>query len=184
MGLVGINGAGKTTLLRAIAGLIKPSSGIIEKSNVLYLPESYRPLEKLTGQEYLSLTCKCYGCDVDEYALEVLDFDKSSLPKLIKTYSKGMRQKLGLAMAFSTNCKALVLDEPMSGLDPIAREGFKQLLSGSKAAVLLTSHSLGDVDTLCDDICVLHQGQLYPVNNTLEHAFFDIVGHLRYKDVS
>lgn len=176
-GLVGLNGAGKTTLIRAILGLA-PCGGRIRlfgasasdhraRRNLVYLPEKFVPSPQLKGWEYLDLVRAAYGLELDReqaaQAARALDFDPAVLARGVHTYSKGMAQKLGLVGTFITGLPLLILDEPMSGLDPRARVLLKDRLLACKAegrSVFFSSHILSDIEEICDRIGVIHEGRL------------------------
>ena len=177
-GLIGLNGAGKTTLIKSVLGLRSQRTGEISifgrpctdpqsKRNLAYLPERFDPPWFLTGIEFLRFSLKLYGQKIDdavfyEYA-EKLALDKAALKRRVQTYSKGMRQKLGLLGTVLTNCKLLILDEPMSGLDPRARTLVKDMLMEVKKegrTIFLSSHILADMDEICDNVAVLHDGHI------------------------
>ncbi|MGB0720085.1 MAG: ABC transporter ATP-binding protein [Bdellovibrionales bacterium] len=177
-GLIGLNGAGKTTLIKAILGLREQDAGKIEifgkpctdqeaKKNLAFLPERFEPPWFLSGLEFLRFSMRLYGQRVEdkvfyEYA-EKVALDPDALKRRVQTYSKGMRQKLGLLGTVLTNCKLLILDEPMSGLDPKARTLVKDMLLEIKAAdrtVFLSSHILADMDEICDRVSVMHNGTI------------------------
>jgi ABC-2 type transport system ATP-binding protein len=177
-GLVGLNGAGKTTLIKAILGLRRQNTGTISvfgaeaggkegKSSLAYLPERFEPPWFLSGMEFLRFSLKLYHQKFDEAAVlkaaESLALDPAALKRRVQTYSKGMRQKLGLLGTVLTNCKLLVLDEPMSGLDPKARTLVKDMLVRDKQpgqTIFFCSHILADMDEICDRIAVLHEGSM------------------------
>jgi ABC-2 type transport system ATP-binding protein len=176
-GLVGLNGAGKTTLIRSMLGLHKaegevslfglPAAKVEARRNLVYLPERYLPSPLLKGWEVLRLALSPYGLSLDRAkAAELcrgLDFDPALLDRLGKGYSKGMGQKLGLASALLSERPLLILDEPMSGLDPRARIHLKDRLKDCRAAgmaVFFSSHILSDIEELCDRIGVLADGRL------------------------
>ncbi|MBF0335288.1 MAG: ABC transporter ATP-binding protein [Alphaproteobacteria bacterium] len=176
-GLVGLNGAGKTTLIRAILGLAPcqgsirlfgaPSTDHRARRNLVYLPEKFVPSPQLKGWEYLGLVRAAYGLALDReqaaVAARALDFDPAVLDRFVRTYSKGMAQKLGLVGTFITGLPLLILDEPMSGLDPRARVLLKDRLLACKAegrSVFFSSHILSDIEEICDRIGVIHQGRL------------------------
>ena len=182
-GLIGLNGAGKTTLIKTILGLRNQRSGEISifgkpctdaesKQNLAYLPERFDPPWFLTGIEFLRFSLKLYGRKVDDkvfydYA-EILALDKAALKRRVQTYSKGMRQKLGLLGTVLTDCKLLILDEPMSGLDPRARTLVKDMLMEIKKegrTIFLSSHILADMDEICDNVAVLHEGKIQFTGN-------------------
>lgn len=177
-GLVGLNGVGKTTLIKSIVTLRRQSSGAIRiygedchapssKRHVAYLPERFDPPWFLSGMEFIEFSMKLYGQDFDlDKAYDAVDrlaLDRAALTRKVQTYSKGMRQKLGLVATVMTNCDLLILDEPMSGLDPLARSNVKDMLIDIKKngrTVFLSSHILADMDEICDRIAVLHDGTL------------------------
>lgn len=177
-GLVGLNGEGKTTLIKTILDLRQQQSGDIlifgqqkatkeSKSHVAYLPERFEPPWFLSGMEFLKFSLKLYGQPFSEdrmvKAAEKLALDPKALKRRVHTYSKGMRQKLGLLGTVLTGCDLLILDEPMSGLDPKARTLVKDMLVETKAkdnTIFLSSHILADMDEICDRIAVLHNGQI------------------------
>jgi ABC-2 type transport system ATP-binding protein len=199
-GLVGLNGIGKTTLIKSIVGLLRPDEGEIAifghenntlaaKKHIAYLPEKMIPSPFLKGHEYLSLTLGYYNKAYDEKKAEAvcveLDLDPAALNRRVGNYSKGMGQKLGLAATFLTESAILILDEPMSGLDPRARISLKRKLRSyidNGRSIFFSSHILGDIEEICDRIGILHNGQIryegdvkgftksYP-NKTLEEAF-------------
>ena len=177
-GLVGLNGAGKTTLIKIILGLLrqdtgsalingKPASDPATRQELSFLPEKFQPSAMLYGHEFLKLTLAYYGKPYDKQlghdAVATLDLDPLALDKKVAKYSKGMGQKLGLASAFLTQTPLLILDEPMSGLDPRARIHLKDaMLNYTKAGhtIFFTSHILSDMDEICDRITVLHEGTI------------------------
>ncbi|MSQ58743.1 MAG: ABC transporter ATP-binding protein [Betaproteobacteria bacterium] len=177
-GLVGGNGAGKTTLLKCMLDFIPAHAGAIEiygvpygetraRSKIAFLPERFVPPYYLTGVDFLRYMLKLHERPYDAGAtaaiLEGLDLDQSALRKPVRDYSKGMTQKLGLAMCFLSEKELLVFDEPTTGLDPKARALFKTRIRGAVASgrsVLLTSHSLGDVEEMCQCMALLHHGRL------------------------
>lgn len=203
-GLIGLNGAGKTTLIKIILGLKDPSSGGIKildldrsdkrvKSQISYLPERFDPPWFLTGGEFIRFSAELYGRQVEastieEYARK-LALDPAVMSRKVQTYSKGMRQKLGLIATILTGCSILILDEPMSGLDPLARALVKNVLLQIKEegrTVILSSHILADMDEICDRISVIHNGIVHYAGTpagfreemgetNLERAFLRIV---------
>lgn len=172
-GLVGLNGAGKTTLMKSILGLLADYTGQIEifgksahdhhnRENLTFLPEKFEPSWFLTGREFIQFSGKFYkhkiADDVIEQAANALELKIDFLEQKVQNYSKGMRQKLGLISAFLSPCPLIMLDEPMSGLDPKARIFVKEQISKAKAegrAVFFSSHILSDIDELCDRIGII-----------------------------
>lgn len=203
-GLIGLNGAGKTTLVKTILGLKTPASGQISifarspgdadvRKNISYLPERFDPPWFLKGGEFIDFAASLYGTkvtldDKQKYC-EALCLDSKVLANKVQTYSKGMRQKLGLIATVLTAANILILDEPMSGLDPQARALVKKLLMLLKSegrTILLSSHILSDMDEICDHVSVIHggdcpfQGQPLELKSrtgeeSLERAFLKII---------
>jgi ABC-2 type transport system ATP-binding protein len=185
-GLIGLNGAGKTTLLKCLLDFTFPDSGAVRifslpaseaaaRAPLAYLPERFVPPSFLTGLEYLQMMARMYGVALDEQriaaAAAAIDLDPSLLPKQVGSYSKGSGQKLGLAAALISERKLLVLDEPMSGLDPRARAYLKTEIKSSHgrgATVLFSSHSLADIEELCDCFALLHAGQIRHIGSAAE----------------
>ncbi|GJL84512.1 MAG: ABC transporter [Micavibrio sp.] len=185
-GLMGLNGAGKTTLIKAILGLREQDSGQISiydapctssesKARLAYLPERFEPPWFLTGFEFLRFSLKLYNQEFDQehvaQAAEKLALDKDALKRRVQTYSKGMRQKLGLLGTILTNCSLLILDEPMSGLDPQARSLVKDMLAEAQTkerTIFLSSHILADMEEVCDRVAVLHGGVIMSTGTPAE----------------
>lgn len=206
-GLIGLNGVGKTTLIKTILGLRGPNSGqIVYKSKdgdvvpygsfqnrIAYLPERFEPPSFLLGHEFIKFSAKLYKkklLDSEIKAtIESLELDYSVLKRGVNTYSKGMRQKLGLTATILTGCDVLILDEPMSGLDPQARVCVKnniKKLREEGRTVFLSSHILSDLSELCDRVSVLHAKQIQFTGSpaelcqlgeteSLEQAFLQII---------
>jgi ABC-2 type transport system ATP-binding protein len=178
VGLVGPNGAGKTTTLRAIAGILRPGAGTLRvaghdvvrdpvaaKRALAYVPDTPHPFDLLTVTEHLRFTALAYRVDVDEARLEALLREMELFEKrddLGSTLSRGMQQKLAIACAFLHAPQAVLLDEPLTGLDPRAiRDMRASIVARAKAgaAVLLSSHLLELVERLCDRVLILHRGR-------------------------
>lgn len=177
--LVGLNGIGKTTIIKIILGLLNSDKGSVKifdksnddklaKENITYLPEKFSPSSFLKGHEFLSLACsyydKIYNPKEAKEICKELHFDPSALDRRVSSYSKGMGQKLGLASIFLSKSPLLILDEPMSGLDPSARIFLKQMLKQYRDdgnSIFFTSHILADIEEICDRIGILHQGKIY-----------------------
>lgn len=177
-GLIGLNGAGKTTLIKIILGLLKPDGGEISlfgkpatqqeaRRNLVFLPEKFVPSIYLKGKEFLRLTLEYYQKKYDakqaRELIAALGMDPAALDQKMTKYSKGMGQKVGLASAFLTGCPLLILDEPMSGLDPMARIALKKVLldcAQQGHTIFFSSHILSDIDEICDRIAVLHDHRI------------------------
>jgi len=178
LGLFGHNGAGKTTMMKLILGVISPSSGSVEvmgmapdskeawhsRSKVGYLPENVSFYEQLTGLEVLTYFAKLKGFN-KKTAIDLLEQVgiTHAMRRQVKTYSKGMRQRLGLAQAFIGEPKLLLLDEPTVGLDPIATADFYQTvdqLKSNGSSVILCSHVLPGVEQHIDRAMILSKGSL------------------------
>lgn len=177
-GLIGLNGVGKTTFIKCAIGLRKQGSGTIEicgqdaaltqsHKNLAYLPERFDPPWFLTGYEFVKFTLDLYKKSfsksvVDDLA-ERLVLDQNFLSQKAQNYSKGMRQKLGIIATLLSECPLTILDEPMSGLDPMARRNVKSLLLDHKKTgqgFLICSHILSDMHELCEDVAILYNGRL------------------------
>ena len=179
-GLIGLNGAGKTSLIKTILNLRKPDKGAIKiydvahddmraKQHVSFLPERFEPSWFMTGIEFLRFSTTLYKDSEGYRAIEDAEFidmakrlalREEALQARVQTYSKGMRQKLGLLSTLMTASDFLILDEPMSGLDPLARSHVKDYLLEMKRlgkTFLISSHILADMDEICDRIVVLDQ---------------------------
>ena len=177
-GLIGLNGAGKTTLIKIMLDLIDadggeatlfgvPSTDIQARSQLSYLPEKFQPSRYLKGMEYLDLSLSYFGKtlnrDQARQQAEKLDLNPDVLDTRVGSYSKGMGQKLGLLGAFLVDTSLLILDEPMSGLDPSARIKLKDMLMNARSrgkTVFFSSHILSDIDEICDRIGIIHGGKL------------------------
>tara|TARA_R110002012_G_scaffold131962_2_gene284858 strand:+ start:9422 stop:10246 length:825 start_codon:yes stop_codon:yes gene_type:complete len=173
--LLGHNGAGKSTLMKIILGLIAADSGAVSvcgsvpgrpvaRAKVAYLPENASFHSALTGLEQITYYLRLRGEPVSG-AMALLD--KVGLghaaKRRIGTYSKGMRQRVGLAQALIGHPSLLVLDEPTSGLDPVSRRDFYELLDGlaaEGAAILLSSHALTEVEARTDRLLILSKGRM------------------------
>jgi ABC-2 type transport system ATP-binding protein len=184
-GLVGVNGAGKTTLLKCLLDFCSTDGGTIDifgishrlssaRQRLSFLPERFQPPYYLTGAEFIRYVLQLQGSALDAAALAQilgkLDLDPSALQRPVRTYSKGMTQKLGLAACFLSGKDLYILDEPTSGLDPKARALFKAQLQQLKLdarTVFFTSHALADVAEICDRMAVIDDGRVRFVGTPL-----------------
>ncbi len=185
LGLFGHNGAGKTTMMKLILGVISPSHGNVEvmgmtpdskeawhmRAKVGYLPENVSFYEQLTGLEVLTYFAKLKGFD-KKHAIALLEQVgvAHAMKRQVKTYSKGMRQRLGLAQAFIGHPALLLLDEPTVGLDPIATADFYKTVDELKnqgTSVILCSHVLPGVEQHIDRAMILSSGKMLAMG-TLE----------------
>ena len=177
-GLLGANGAGKTTLMRMMCGVLKPDSGSIsfdgsdvsaeEYRDVLgYLPQDFGYYPEFTAQDFMMYIAALKGltktrakAKTDEL-LELVSL-KNEAKKKIKTFSGGMKQRLGIAQAMLNDPKILILDEPTAGLDPKERVRFRNLISrmGADRIILLSTHIVSDVEYIADTILVMKSGQM------------------------
>jgi len=176
MGLVGVNGAGKTTMIKCLLDFTAFDSGAIRingignhdresRRRLAYLPEKFQAPYYLTGEEFLDYTARLYDVSLTQEKIfrvaTLLDLDTGALKRPTRKYSKGMAQKLGIAACLLSDKEVLIMDEPMSGLDPRARAFFKQHLVELKQAgrtVFFSSHLLSDIEQLCDRVAILHGG--------------------------
>lgn len=204
-GLVGLNGIGKTTLIKIILDLAKADKGdaqvygvastnVDARKKLSYLPEKFSPSRYLLGREYLSMALSYYGMSLDmekaRTLAELVDLKPEVLDAKVGGYSKGMGQKLGLLGAFMVAQPFMILDEPMSGLDPSARIKLKRQMLAAKAAgstIFFSSHILADIDEICDRIAIIHDTKIIYTgaaaefkpayqSATLEEAFLAAIG--------
>ncbi len=182
IGLLGANGAGKTTLMRMICGILKPTSGTIRFMNeeesldaseemyrdVLgYLPQDFGYYPEFTGRDFLMYMAALKGIDKRtakrkcETLLKTVNLENAANKK-IKTYSGGMKQRLGIAQAVLNDPKILILDEPTAGLDPKERVRFRNLIAelGKNAIVILSTHIVSDVEHIADRILMMKDGSI------------------------
>jgi len=177
-GLVGMNGCGKSTLIKSTLDLIGIDAGTIfidghshrkvtSRENIAYLPDRFSPPAHLRGRDFIQYMLRLHGSDCKQKKIEeVMDglgLDKSAMQESVNKLSKGMTQKLGLASCLLSGKSLLVLDEPMSGLDPLARVLFKKQLTKLKqqgVTVFFSSHVLADVEEMADSMAVLHNSHL------------------------
>jgi ABC-2 type transport system ATP-binding protein len=179
VGLVGKNGVGKSTLMKLAAGLLSPSQGWVlvdglpatsedAKARVGFSPDLERLPESLSGMVFVAWMLRFHGLSLRaarERAAEVLEGlgMREHMLRPIRGYSKGMRQRVRLAQALSHRPSVVLLDEPMTGLDPFARAELASLIRGlpkSGVGVLVSSHVLHELEAIADRIVLVHQGRL------------------------
>ncbi len=176
-GLLGANGAGKSTLMRMVCGVMKPTSGSItldqydvtekEYRNLIgYLPQDFGYYPEFTGMEFLLYVAALKGLDRQTAGmrsrelLEQVNLEKDGAKK-IKTYSGGMKRRLGIAQALLNRPKLIVLDEPTAGLDPKERVRFRHIFEqlGRDNIVLLSTHIVSDIEKCADRVMVIKEGK-------------------------
>ena len=177
LGLLGPNGAGKSTTLRMIMGLLRPTSGCIRvlgldpfqtpgqvRQAIGYVPETPQIYRWMTIREVLRFCRALYAGWKDEQAELLLDVFQLPTQRKVRQLSKGMLAKLSLVIALAHDPELLILDEPLSGLDPLARDefldGVLQGLCSGERSVIFSSHQLDEVNRLSDSVAVLHAGRL------------------------
>ena len=192
-GLLGANGAGKTTLMRIICGVLKPTNGEVKFNGIDvseenyrdalgYLPQDFGYYPDFSAQDFMYYMASLKGltkAQAKSKTKELLDNVSLSdvAKKKIKTFSGGMKQRLGIAQALLNNPKILVLDEPTAGLDPKERVRFRNIISelGKDRIVLLSTHIVSDVENIANTILVMKNGQLIH-NGALEEIIKVIDG--------
>src|SRR2546426_9997613 len=178
-GFLGPNGAGKTTTMNVLLGFVQPTAGDafifgvdvrqpIARQRIGYLPELTYYYKFLSAEEILRFYGKIFRIPRAQLArridsvLKLVELEHAR-QRPIRTYSKGMQQRVGLAQALINDPDLLVLDEPTSGLDPIGRMQVRHIIQRLKnegKTVFFSSHELGEVETVCDRVAILHQGEL------------------------
>ena len=205
MGFLGANGAGKTTTIKMLLGLIRPSSGTVSvlggdpsdakvRAKIGYMPEIAYYYPYLNARELLAFYGGLCGMDgktirarTDELLSTVGLADAAKRP--LKTYSKGMLQRAGIAQALLHDPDLLVLDEPFTGLDPLARIHFRELMHRLREqgkSIFFSSHELGETELLCDKVAIMKAGRAVyqgPVRQlagdgekNLERLFLEVIG--------
>ena len=185
-GLVGVNGAGKTTLLKCLLDFARADAGTLTlfgcsslepeaRAQLAFLPERFVPPYYLSGADFLDYMGQLHGVARDPaqrlLLLKAVDLDAVALERPVRQLSKGMAQKLGLLACLQSGKPLLVLDEPMSGLDPKARAAVKHYLlelRDTGRTVFFSTHLLHDAEVLCDRLAILHGGRVAFVGSPAE----------------
>jgi len=204
IGFLGPNGAGKSTTIKILMGLIKPTSGQARimgqdtgspraRTHVGYLPENPAFYDYLTGEEYLDFVGKIFNMhrtllsNRSKYVLDLFEL-WDARKRAIRSYSKGMVQRLGLAQTIIHDPEVYIFDEPMSGLDPIGRKMVSDLileLKSREKTIFFSSHILSDIERCCDKAAIIVEGRLRLIydlrergskNDTLESIFLREAG--------
>jgi ABC-2 type transport system ATP-binding protein len=205
-GFLGPNGAGKTTTMNVLLGFVNATSGAaylfgvdvrepIARQRIGYLPELTYYYKFLTAEELLRFYARIFRIPraqadqrIDQL-LKLVELEPAR-KRPIKTYSKGMQQRVGLAQALINNPDLLILDEPTSGLDPVGRMKVREIIQRLKnegKTVFFSSHELGEVETVCDRVAIINQGELKVEGRVdelvkkhqanLERIFLNIIGY-------
>jgi ABC-2 type transport system ATP-binding protein len=178
-GLLGPNGAGKSTLIKILLGIVKKTDGDAEllgqnagpayiRKRVGYLPEDHQFPGYHTGYSLLDFYGQLYGMSASERkakippVLDIVGIQKRMHSK-IKTYSKGMKQRLGIASSILHEPDVIFLDEPTDGVDPVGRKEIREIIEDRRrrgATVFVNSHLLGEIEMMCDRVAIMQKGQL------------------------
>src|SRR6266581_4228653 len=205
-GFLGPNGAGKTTTMNVLLGFVNATAGDawlfgvnvrepIARQRIGYLPELTYYYKFLSAEELLRFYARIFGIPSAEAEqridtlLKLVELE-SARKRPIKTYSKGMQQRVGLAQALINDPDLLILDEPTSGLDPLGRMKVREIIQRLKdegKTVFFSSHELGEVETVCDRVAIINQGELKVEGKVsdliekyqcgLEKIFLNIIGY-------
>jgi ABC-2 type transport system ATP-binding protein len=205
-GFLGPNGAGKTTTMNVLLGYVNATGGAaylfdvnvrepIARQRIGYLPELTYYYKFLTAEELLRFYARIFEVPKAETEMRIDQLLKlveleHARKRPIRTYSKGMQQRAGIAQALINNPDLLLLDEPTSGLDPLGRMKVREIIQRLKnegKTVFFSSHELGEVETVCDRVAILHQGELKVQGRVddlvkehqcnLEQVFLKVVGY-------
>ena len=203
LGIIGPNGAGKTTTIKMILGLLEPDEGMIRlfgksiadadvRRKIGYMPETPTFYNNLTGRELMTYVGQLFGLSAVHTKTRSLELLQrlgltDAANRQLKTYSKGMLQRLCLAQALINRPQLLFLDEPLDGLDPVGRIEMKEILLEIKkdgTAIVFNSHILSDVEQISDRIAIINKGhllqldtvkKLVPKGRSLEEVFIEAI---------
>lgn len=181
VGFLGANGAGKTTTIRHLMGFIKAKHGTARvldmdcfddacavQEKIGYLPGEIAFMDNMTGEEFIRFMADMKNIKNLQYAEELIAYFDVDTQRKIKKMSKGMKQKIGLIIAFMQDAPILILDEPTTGLDPLMQNKFIQLIKQEKAkgkTILMSSHIFEEVENTCERIVMIKEGRLVADKN-------------------
>ena len=185
-GFLGVNGAGKTTTFRVLTGLIRPTSGEAKvlgsavgpgseavRRRVGYLPQEPAAYGWMTGEEFLLFVADLFGlgrAEARKRCAELLDLCglEDASKRKVAGYSGGMKQRLGIAQALVNSPELLLLDEPVSSLDPVGRAEVLDLMAelGRESCVFMSSHILADIERVCEDVAIIDRGRIIACDKT------------------
>lgn len=181
VGFLGSNGAGKTTTIRHLMGFIKPDDGSVRVANldcftnacsvqekIGYLPGEIAFMDNMTGEEFIRFMADMKNIKDLQYATELIAYFEIDTKVKIKKMSKGMKQKIGLIIAFMQDTSILILDEPTTGLDPLMQTKFVDLIKKEKSkgkTILMSSHIFEEIENTCERIVMIKDGHLMADEN-------------------
>lgn len=181
VGFLGSNGSGKTTTIRHLMGFLKPEHGSAKILNmdcfkkassvqekIGYLPGEIAFMDNMTGEEFIQFMANMKNRKDTHYARELIDYFSIDTQVKIKKMSKGMKQKIGLIIAFMQDSPILILDEPTTGLDPLMQSRFVELIKKEKSkgkTILMSSHIFEEIENTCDRIVMIKHGRIVTDKN-------------------
>lgn len=181
VGFLGSNGAGKTTTIRHLMGFIKPEYGSAQildmdcfknaasvQQKIGYLPGEIAFMDNMTGEEFIQFMARMKNIKDMHYARELICYFSIDTQIKIKKMSKGMKQKVGLIIAFMQNTPILILDEPTTGLDPLMQNKFVELIKREKSkgkTILMSSHIFEEIENTCERIVMIKEGRIVADKN-------------------
>ena len=176
LGFLGPNGAGKTTTIRQLMGFIKPDQGTVHilgmdcfknapevQAQLGYLPGEIAFMDDMTGMDFIEFVANMKNIQDMSKAKELIEFLELNPKNKMKKMSKGMKQKIGLVIAFMQDAPILILDEPTSGLDPLMQNKFVELIHKAKKegkTILMSSHIFEEVEHTCDRVVIIKEGEI------------------------